>query len=229
MKTIDYKRFCDIFGVAPTYGGVELFNDHIKKYGKEDYRKDAALRPEEQTVLYTLCSWLNPTSVVETGTNQGASTTVLALALMSSPEHDTILHTYDVPDAKGGKKPELRCSVDTNRWGYVFRGTPIENYLIAHNKDTLTLNIDNVPEAEFWFIDSAHDYNVIKHETELAMSILNKHKPNRGMIVWHDAKPKLAWRSDVYQYLMDNEHLFRNCLVEPILVETDTGMAFVVV
>jgi predicted O-methyltransferase YrrM len=204
MKTLSLKEFYELNGIVnPNYFVDEVDNFFIK-YNKS-INRSSTIRNDEVCVLGALVFVSKPKLVIETGTNEGLST--LVMALNSNAE----IHTWDVPHEDNN--PDRM--VDDNTWGKAFRGTPIQDKIIMHAQSTFEIKQEELPLADFWFIDSGHSMKYVENETTLALDNLK----NGGVIVWHDAKPNLPWGSDVNQYLNAN-------LPDAIFLDTNTGMAY---
>jgi len=181
---------------------VKRFDEFINKYKKNlDY--GSAIRRDEMRVLAVLLNKINPGVIIETGTNWGISTAFMAL------NSNAQIYTFDIPHLNEG-----RSMITHKEWGKAFLNTELDGRIMKYAIDTFELKIDTYPAAQLWFIDSGHDYKTVNHETALALKNMD-----RGMIVWHDAKPNLPWGSQVYDFLDKNFPM-------ATLINTDTGLAY---
>lgn len=118
--------------------------------------------------LSTLAAALRPRTCFEIGTGKGRATLHLGL----NTGADVTIHTID---------RSVHPSV-----GSVFRGHPVERKIVRHAADSRSF--DFTPWAgsvDFVFVDGGHDEACVKHDTEVAFSLVS----STGAIVWDDFTP----------------------------------------
>ena len=209
IKQIDFMTFLNSFDVkmeeiTKWSNDIDWFLNNNEKI----VNMSATVKYDDRMVLTTLVNRFKPKVIIETGTNVGFSSTVMALA------GDAEIHTYDIP-FENDNPARL---VDGTGWGYIFAGTYLEKRINKNNRNTFTLKATEMPVADMWFIDSDHSFPTIEHEYKLALENMK----NGGVIIFHDSNPALQYRSDVFAYLCRN-------VPEAISVKTHCGVAYLIV
>ena len=181
---MEFNEFLDSFDPDT----ISDFSTRIDSFmGSKTISLDNSIKPSEQLLIALLVDKYNPDVIVETGTNIGVATSVLAMFSKS----DCKVYTIDIP---GEVSPENLLGDDDN-WGIVFKDASFENKIRKIAKNTHTIKNGELPAAEFWFLDSDHSLPTVIKETELALNSGAK------VILYHDANEVLPYHSDVYEYL----------------------------
>ena len=179
---------------------------------------------EELCKICLIVKWLRPQRILEMGTYNGMTT--LQMALNAPPE--CITYTLDLPPEKAAQQTlsrldELVAKHFRERFntqtGSYFRNFS-EREIIQLWGDTATFDYSAVEgPVDLVFIDAAHDYANVKHDSENALRLLAEN----GVILWHDyaqvANPdvtryvsEFGQKSSVVHLRNTNLALFRNCV-----------------
>ena len=136
-----------------------------------------------------------PKTVVEFGTYLGVGTLTLAI---NSPR-DSKIYTIDLPEDPPHEEWDDWKFVESSRHrvGERFRDTPnFGEQIIQLRADSRTLRLaDEVKSADLIVIDGGHTYQIVRADTENAMSVL---APS-GIVVWDDYG--ISWQDHVVRYL----------------------------
>jgi predicted O-methyltransferase YrrM len=139
--------------------------------------------------LGALCQALAPRSVLEIGTYLGFGTLTLALNTSRDCQIVTIdLPPQVAPQSMAGLRPDDQYLVHRSRShvGEAFAGQPSAGRIRQVLADSTSIAFaDYLPSADLVFIDGAHNYEAVKHDTTNALSILAA----GGLIVWDDYGP----------------------------------------
>jgi predicted O-methyltransferase YrrM len=139
--------------------------------------------------LGALCQALAPCFVVEVGTYLGFGTLTLAL----NTGADCQIVTIDLP-AQVASESMARLKLDDQylvhrsraHVGEAFAGLPSATKIRQVLADSTSIAFgDYLPRADLVFIDGAHSYEAVKHDTVNGLSILSE----GGLIVWDDYGP----------------------------------------
>jgi hypothetical protein len=138
-------------------------------------------------VLHCLIKKINPQTIFEVGTCEGDGTLVITNACRTSSVISLDLPPYSAPEFL---RPEVIGRKCTLPYRQVFG-------------DSMTYNYAQHFPLDAWFIDGAHDYIHVKHETEEAI------KSNATLIVYHDTDI-----AEVFQAVLDalngtDYHIYR--------------------
>jgi predicted O-methyltransferase YrrM len=115
-------------------------------------------------MLLNALSWERPNTVVETGTNWGCSTIVLAQAVKDSVGGGHV-HSVDI-------SPEFLDKADAN-----LRDAGLRAYVTLHQGDSLAVLpgiLQSVDEVRIAFLDGAHDQDQAVGEFELILPKLSR-------------------------------------------------------
>jgi predicted O-methyltransferase YrrM len=135
-----------------------------------------------------------PKTVVEFGTYLAVGTLTLA---MNIPKNGKI-YTIDLPE---DLRPEQRddwkfVESSSHRVGERFRCSESRDRIIQLRADSRTLRlVDEVKSADLILIDGGHTYEIVRADTENAMSVL---APG-GIVIWDDYG--IFWQDHVVRYL----------------------------
>jgi len=133
-------------------------------------------------------------TVVEFGTYLGVGTITLA---MNSPKESKI-YTIDLPDDPGHEERSDWKFVESSRHRVGERFSSFESGapIIQLRADSRKLRlIEEVKSAELILVDGGHTYEIVRADTENAMSVL---APG-GIILWDDYN--IFWQDHVVRFL----------------------------
>ena len=124
---------------------------------------------------------LEPRAVFEIGTFRGRSALNFAI---NSPE-ECAVHTLDLPrdgrDRIAGVSSEDARLIGMDEVGIDYRGRPEEKKIVQHWGDSKSFDFSPWYGAiDLVFIDGAHHYDAVMHDTEQALKML---RPG-GAIIW---------------------------------------------
>ena len=134
---------------------------------KEEYTRGAILRKDpafvdDFLILHSLLTMLNPISVFEIGTCTGEGTLIIKNAIGNNTVYSLDLplkeSTYDIQIV--GKM----CTLP----------------YVQITGNSMNLNYSDFYPIDSWFIDGAHEYSYVLHETKQALLSHPK------IIIWHD-------------------------------------------
>jgi Methyltransferase domain len=135
-----------------------------------------------------------PKIVVEFGTYLGVGTLTLAMNLPK----DSKIYTIDLPEDPGYEERDDWKFVESSRHrvGERFRGIESAARIIQLRADSRRLRlIDEVKSADLILIDGGHTYEIVRADTENAMSVL---APG-GIVLWDDYN--IFWQDHVVRFL----------------------------
>lgn len=175
---------------------------------KENYSLAMAIHNDDINVINSLLLVSKPKIIVETGTNIGLSTLVLAY-------HDFVekVITYDL-----SPNDDIGRLIDYNDVGIAFRNTIYEKKIEKRLQRTDELN--EFPVADFYFFDSAHVYNVISKEYSLAEAAIKNNNKSPIYFVFHD------YRDDLFDVKAFIEYLSKNIKQNIFCINTERGLAY---
>ncbi len=203
MKTIEVAEF---LAADPGAADIEeAFARHLRENQKH-FNEIFAIKADDRAVLASLIRRYKPQTIIETGTNAGCSTTIMALA------GEATVYTFDIADIVPGP---TQCT--TPMFGYLFRDTPLASRITARYASTFDLKPDALPVADVWFIDSDHGYETVSHETSLARQNMAQ---KGGVMIYHDARKEGMGFTEVDRFLSDT-------FADYTLVNTRCGLAYV--
>lgn len=196
----------DLLSANPDTPPIEAaFEQFLRDNGKR-FDETFSIKADDRVVLGALMRRFKPKTIIETGTNIGTSSVIMAL---SSEAH---ILTFDIADMVPGPS---QCH--HTRFGYLFRNTPLSARIDARYGSTFSLDPAGLPVADVWFVDSNHDFQTVEHETNLAVKNM---AARGGVIIYHDASPAGHCESEVAKFLTGR---FKDWT----LVDTHYGMAYV--
>ena len=133
-----------------------------------------SIHDDDVNLINSLILAARPKIIVETGTNVGLSTLVLAY-------HDFVekVITHDLPEGDN-----IGRSVEFKNTGIAFRNALFENKI--EKRFVRTTDLTELPVADFYFFDSGHTYNVISHEFQLAEKAIKNNNKSPLFFVFHD-------------------------------------------
>lgn len=187
MRTIEVAEFLAADPQATRID--EAFARHLRE-NRKHFNEIFAIKGDDRAVLAALVRRYKPGTIVETGTNAGCSTVIMALA---AP--DAVIYSFDIGEELPGPS---QCT--SRMFAYLFNDTPLAPRITARYASTFDVKPDSVPAADLWFIDSDHSYATVAHETNLALQNMAS---RGGVIVYHDAKPHGMAESDVARFLAE--------------------------
>jgi hypothetical protein len=170
----------------------------------------------DQIVLLCLDELLQPESILEIGTFQGFTTKLFAMNSMAK-----IIYSVDLPfkEEKIIVNPKLDVvltdgdyndnylrDVQNQSGALYLEGLQPEQINVVRliKQDSTNINFsDAFGNIDLCFIDGGHHYDIVKSDTENALSVMRK-----GIIVWHDFSSTI--HSDVTRYL--SERSINNCI-----------------
>ncbi len=139
------------------------------------------VQPYELILISTICNYLNPGLVFEFGTFNGLTTLHLA---MNSPAAARVA-TIDL-DPDDGRRQFINDDtyyIKDNSVGAMFQDTPERAKIEQIFCDTTTFDQTKYQgKADLIFIDAGHEYELVRSDTEKALSMLAP----KGVILWHD-------------------------------------------
>jgi len=147
--------------------------------------------------LGSIARALQPRTIMEIGTYLGLGSLTFALNTVA----DCRIFTVDLPDEKFEADPEAGdwqfVQNSRGRVGSAWRNYPpeISAKIIQLRGDSRTIGLDEVGHPDLIFIDGGHSYEIVKSDTERALSIL---APG-GALLWDDYG--MFWQDDVVRYL----------------------------
>ncbi len=157
---------------------------------------DGALPQPDLMALLALLNDSRPSSIVEIGTFNGATTAALAL---NAPW--ATVHTLDLPldyqpgqDEQGVLPKDDFHLIRQRRVGEAYTSLPEIKNIVQHYVDSAKWDFAPVRGASFFFIDGAHTYAYAKNDTEKCLSIAAP----RSRFVLHDCDERHA---DVVRYV----------------------------
>jgi predicted O-methyltransferase YrrM len=208
MRTIKLADFLYEFTPEVAQNNSEqLFQNFLTQHGKKIVEQ-YSIKLDDRLVVSTLIRRFRPKTIVETGTNRGGSTVLMALSC------NAYIYTLDIADTIPGA-----TQVGIDEFGLAFNDTPLAQRVMKINDSTFNIKPSAVPPADLWFIDSDHSFKTVAHETLLAIENM---KENGGLIVYHDARSGLTYESDVNRYLAENHP-------DAVVVETTCGIGYLLV
>ncbi len=139
----------------------------------------------EILVINQLMAMHKPDACFEIGTFDGRTT--LNMAVNAGPQ--CRVHTLDLP-AEDADRTAHRIAHGDDKFirkaasGTRFAGTPWATQIVQWYGDSATFDYSSFEgRMDFVFVDGAHSYDYVKHDTETALKLL---KPEGGLILWHD-------------------------------------------
>ncbi|HEY6564329.1 MAG TPA: class I SAM-dependent methyltransferase, partial [Pirellulaceae bacterium] len=121
----------------------------------------------------SVVAWKQPLVMFEFGTFDGRTTRTMSL---NAPDSATI-HTLDLPPAEQHLPDGI---VIGERLGPQPPGRVVQLW-----GNSRTMNFDPYAgRVDLVFIDAAHDYESVRHDSEVALRLLRP--ANHGIILWHD-------------------------------------------
>lgn len=149
-----------------------------------DLAKDAIINndhegfPLDYTVLHCLLKIYKPKTFLELGSHKGTGTKIIKNAL----GEDSKVYSMDLPPDMG-----------YTSWNYSNDvGINCDLPFIQLLADSTTFDYSFIYPIDGWFIDAAHTYDNVLHESKEAIKSVAK------LIVWHDADI-----NDVYTAIQD--------------------------
>lgn len=154
--------------LAANGAAIEAININFNDLSNTPYSANAILRKDKAFVedflaLHTLLRMAQPRSVFEIGTCTGEGTLIIKNALSES-----IVYSLDLPPGES--------SYDIKQVGEACYLPYVQ--LLG---DSSTFDYSAHHPIEAWFIDGAHEYFHVLHETKEAL------KSNPSIIIWHDS------------------------------------------
>jgi len=159
------------------------FNNHteIKVVNPFNRVQNKSLDSRELLYLCLLIDHYKPVTIMDIGTFEGNT----ALNMLANTHDHAKLWTVDIGDL------EPKVAVAGTRYdnktkqsavGSQIKGHPLSSRISMINIDSMDLDWDELPWFDFILIDGCHKYEVVKHDTEMALKHLNE----GGVILWHD-------------------------------------------
>ena len=140
---------------------------------------------------------LQPRTILEIGTYLGMG--ALTFALNTTAE--CRIFTIDLPDNEFDSDAEASdwqfVENSRGRVGSAWRDYPsqISGKIVQLRGDSRTVSLDEVGRPDLIFIDGGHSYEIVKSDTERALSVLAQ----GGAMLWDDYG--MFWQDDVVRYL----------------------------
>ena len=175
--------------IAGTSGDVVLPQPSLKREGVGNANYYYALG--------AIARAIQPRTILEIGTYLGLG--ALTFALNTAAE--CRIFTIDLPD------DTLEATREAGDWQFVensrgrvgsaWRTYPpeVSGKIIQLRGDSLTIELERAGHPDLIFIDGGHSYEIVKSDTERALSIL---APG-GALLWDDYG--MFWQDDVVRYL----------------------------
>lgn len=153
-------------------------------YDDEDEKLGLGISPLCRRVIYYLTIALRPESVLEIGTNVGASTIWIAAALSRLDEHRTVT-TVDIDDVNHAELGAWRSANMTRTPADCAIELGLSDRIEFHRSDSQEFMRGEARRFDFIFLDGDHSARTVYSEVSLALSILNE----GGFILLHDYYP----------------------------------------
>src|SRR5262245_33312900 len=151
------------------------------------------VNPGDRRALYYLTRGLKPDSILEIGTNVGASTLFLAAALMrgKSPER---LVTVDIVDVNNGEEAYWRAARLSRSPRESIRALGAEALVKFVQEDSLRFLDHTEAQFDLIFLDGDHTQETVYQEIPKALNALRQ----EGFIILHDFFPgnQPLWRGN---------------------------------
>ena len=175
--------------IAGAAGDVVVPQPSLKGEGVGD--------PNYYYALGAIARALQPRTILEIGTYLGMGALTFALNTRS----ECRIYTIDLPedefaaDSDAGDRQFVEKS--RGRVGSAWQSYPPETSgkIVQLRGDSRTIGLDEVGHPDLIFIDGGHSYDIVKSDTERALSIL---APG-GAMLWDDYG--MFWQDDVVRYL----------------------------
>lgn len=149
--------------------------DFRQEYGGVSYA--------EARLLAASIQLLQPTSLFELGTFNGATTRLLVLNALP----DARVTTIDLPPEHSLRKDRATVDVSPQEVGALYRGTAEEQRIDQLYGNTLEFDFSPYDRSVDWiFIDAAHTYEAVLSDSRNALRMI---RPG-GIIFWHDVSLK---------------------------------------
>jgi len=136
-----------------------------KKYGSD----------LDRNVIQTLAVWRKPESVVEIGINEGRQAELILKALPCVKEYVGVDVPADAKTPLPGQQSEVPAQP-----GHMVRDDRLK--VIVRPRGAYDCKPDELPAADFWYIDGDHSAAAVEHDT---LQAFLRAKPG-AVIVWHD-------------------------------------------
>jgi predicted O-methyltransferase YrrM len=160
----------------------------------EDLMTDG-VNPGDRRALWYLVKGLGARSVLEVGTNVGASTFYIAAALKSlDGEPDARLVTIDIEDVNNENTGEWKKRALTSSPEDMIRAIDSQHIVTFVNDSSLHYLDSCAQHFDLVFLDGDHSATTVYQEISHAVRVLNKD----GVILLHDYFPKNRplWKED---------------------------------
>lgn len=169
---------------AVTVSQLQCFKSEIPISIDEYLYVDGGMPLHEMGELCRIVRAVNPATVFEIGTYQGATT--LQLAVNSTAR----IHTLDLPPVEGAKSQyavwDESLDVYPDRPGIRFHGSSYADRIQQLYGDSRTFDYSPYyGTMEFVLVDACHHYDFVRSDSENSLKLLSE----RGMIIWHDYAP----------------------------------------
>jgi predicted O-methyltransferase YrrM len=158
----DHSRISRIFGEAGPSRGVN---------------------PGDRRAIYSLIMGLKPTSVLEVGTNVGASTLYIAAALNRASRGE--LHTVDIVDVNDSRNAPWREARTSDSPRNLLRKLNLLSYVQFETSDSIAFMRSTDLRFDFIFLDGDHGGRTVYEELSEALRLLNP----GGTVLLHDYYP----------------------------------------
>lgn len=159
---ISQQQFRSIFRTAPCFAGLD---------------GGVYLTNTEREILVHLCRracYGSEGFVLEFGCQDGAT----ARCILKNCSGVMAYTGIDLPEGQTTILPQQKTEVPAIAGEYCNDGR--FSVLLKNSLELTTADLG--PIYDFIFIDGGHDYETVKHDTELAMSVVS----DGGIIAWHD-------------------------------------------
>lgn len=120
-------------------------------------RPEFSIKEDDRKVLAILMRKFNPKTVVETGTNDGGATVLMAL------NSDAYFYTIDMGTKYGYPEDGVPAQIDSDAQGRAFRNTRLAHRITVINESTFNIKATEFPPVDMWFVDSDHSFKTVEH------------------------------------------------------------------
>ena len=153
---------------------IKVVNPFHREQGK-------SLNSRELLYLCYLIDHYKPSMILDIGTFEGNT----ALNMLANTYDHAELWTVDIGDID--PKIDVKGTRYDNHTKKNVVGSQIKGHELFERttmiyEDSMDLDWEDLPWFDFILIDGCHKYEVVKHDTEMALAHLNL----GGVILWHD-------------------------------------------
>jgi predicted O-methyltransferase YrrM len=185
LGTIPLEKIMDAFRSSENARMWQADNNRIATYyDADDERLGLGISPLCRRVIYYLTMTLEPESVLEVGTNVGASTIWIAAALGRLDVRGTVT-TVDIDDVNHADHGAWRSANMPRTPADCAVQLGLSDRIEFHRSDSREFMKAEGRGFDFIFLDGDHSARMVYSEVSLALSILNA----GGLILLHDYYP----------------------------------------